>query len=74
MYVMCVHIYIHIYYILISLPLGRPYGTDQLVNIISRDPVRRSKILPFLTFMWNIVLPVAFLVSVFARITFYLEH
>ncbi|KFM74769.1 Sodium- and chloride-dependent glycine transporter 1, partial [Stegodyphus mimosarum] len=40
---------------------GRPYGTDQLVNIISRNPVRRSKILPLLTFMWNIVLPVSFL-------------
>ncbi|XP_054723601.1 sodium-dependent transporter bedraggled-like, partial [Uloborus diversus] len=40
---------------------GRPYGTDQLVTIISRDPMRRSKILPFLTFIWNIVLPVSFL-------------
>nr|XP_042897139.1 sodium-dependent transporter bedraggled isoform X2 [Parasteatoda tepidariorum] len=40
---------------------GRPYGTDQLVNVISRNPIRRSKILPFFTFMWNVVLPLSFL-------------
>ncbi|GFT39421.1 sodium- and chloride-dependent GABA transporter 2 [Nephila pilipes] len=40
---------------------GRPYGTDQLVNVISHNPMRRSKLLPFFTFMWNVVLPLSFL-------------
>ncbi|GIX83668.1 sodium- and chloride-dependent glycine transporter 1 [Caerostris extrusa] len=42
---------------------GRPFGTDQLVNIISHNPARRSKLLPFFTFMWNVVLPLSFLVN-----------
>ncbi|GFY55309.1 sodium- and chloride-dependent glycine transporter 1 [Trichonephila inaurata madagascariensis] len=40
---------------------GRPYGTDQIIRVISPDPVRRMRILPFLTFMWNVVLPLSFL-------------
>ncbi|XP_055925391.1 sodium-dependent transporter bedraggled-like [Argiope bruennichi] len=40
---------------------GRPFGTDQLVTVISHNPIRRTKLLPFFTFMWNVVLPLSFL-------------
>ncbi|KAG8180206.1 hypothetical protein JTE90_027918 [Oedothorax gibbosus] len=40
---------------------GRPYGTDQLVTIISQNPIKRAKIMPLFMLMWNIILPVSFL-------------
>ncbi|XP_076373009.1 sodium-dependent transporter bedraggled-like [Tachypleus tridentatus] len=41
---------------------GRPYGTDRLIYIISQRQTSRVWLLPILTFFWNVVLPVVFLV------------
>ncbi|XP_076307713.1 sodium-dependent transporter bedraggled-like isoform X3 [Tachypleus tridentatus] len=41
---------------------GRPYGTDQLVYIVSQRQARRVLVLPILTFQWNVVLPVSYLI------------
>ncbi|XP_013785893.1 sodium-dependent proline transporter-like [Limulus polyphemus] len=41
---------------------GRPYGTDQLVCLISQQQATRVLVLPMLTFQWNVVLPVSYLI------------
>ncbi|XP_022249080.1 sodium- and chloride-dependent glycine transporter 1-like [Limulus polyphemus] len=41
---------------------GRPYGTDRLIYVITQRQTSRVWILPIFTFLWNVVLPVVFLV------------
>lgn len=41
---------------------GHPYGTDQLVTVLTPESKTKLWLLPLLTFLWNVVLPVSCLV------------
>ncbi|XP_077488315.1 sodium-dependent transporter bedraggled [Amblyomma americanum] len=53
-----------LYFIMLIVVLfiqGKPFGTDKLVKMIVQKERSKSLYLPLLTFHWNVLLPIAFL-------------
>ncbi|CAN7984717.1 unnamed protein product, partial [Ixodes pacificus] len=53
-----------LYFIMLIVVLfiqGKPFGTDKLVRMIVRKERSKSIYLPMLTFHWNVLLPISFL-------------
>ncbi|CAG2169857.1 unnamed protein product [Oppiella nova] len=42
---------------------GRPVGTENLVSMLARDESTRSWLLPILTFQWNLIMPIATMIT-----------